>query len=513
MFAGRLCSFSISFSSVIPDARLALNLRLEHALVPTWPKLAWAAHYRHGHPVVTVFHGGSVEVSAVSAVEGVWPGPFSALEFDATDLFFGSGVRLREGRVRFVSSASTVDRLWWFEEAADGFIGNTLPGVLAASGARLDSDYERYRQDLESITRGLGEYRRSFPVTRGGLEVAYWEDLDFNGDVVTRVAKPYPRRDWSDFAALRQFYLETGRAIGDNARAAARLTPITPMATISSGYDSPAAAVIAREAGATRAFTISTARAVIPRSDSGARIAGCLGLECFVVDPRKSGFHDESYFIAALGWSMDLNISLLPLDAPLTLLFTGYHGDKAWDRTHGVLNDLVVRGDSSGLGLSEYRLHAGILNCPVPFWGVREVARVREIALSAEMNPWVLGNDYDRPIPRRLVEESGVPRGLFGQRKSATTLDDEVYWPHTRVALTDFRAYLERRGKPWPAMAAIRWLNQFDKTLVSRIRKDPRFDWLRLQIAVPQSAYMVDWAVWSLIERRYKVDFLPTATE
>ena len=31
-----------------------------------------------------------------------------------------------------------------------------------------------------------------------------------------------------------------------------------------------------------------------------------------------------------------------------------------------------------------------------------------------------MGGAYDRPIARRLVEEAGVPRHLFGQRKKAT---------------------------------------------------------------------------------------------
>ena len=42
-----------------------------------------------------------------------------------------------------------------------------------------------------------------------------------------------------------------------------------------------------------------------------------------------------------------------------------------------------------------------------------------EVSQSAEMAPYTLGNDYDRPIPRRILESSGVPRELFGMRKKA----------------------------------------------------------------------------------------------
>ena len=33
------------------------------------------------------------------------------------------------------------------------------------------------------------------------------------------------------------------------------------------------------------------------------------------------------------------------------------------------------------------------------------------------MDFWKLGNDYDKPIPRRIIEMAGVPRGIFGVRK------------------------------------------------------------------------------------------------
>ena len=36
------------------------------------------------------------------------------------------------------------------------------------------------------------------------------------------------------------------------------------------------------------------------------------------------------------------------------------------------------------------------------------------------MRPWSIGGAYDRPIPRRIAEEAGVPRDLFGQNKMAT---------------------------------------------------------------------------------------------
>ena len=39
------------------------------------------------------------------------------------------------------------------------------------------------------------------------------------------------------------------------------------------------------------------------------------------------------------------------------------------------------------------------------------------------MDPWRIGTDYDRPIPRRIAEQAGVSRELFGRRKMASVTE------------------------------------------------------------------------------------------
>jgi hypothetical protein len=41
------------------------------------------------------------------------------------------------------------------------------------------------------------------------------------------------------------------------------------------------------------------------------------------------------------------------------------------------------------------------------------------------MRPWRVGGNYDRPIPRRLVEEAGVPRRAYAREKRAIT---QPFW-------------------------------------------------------------------------------------
>ena len=48
-----------------------------------------------------------------------------------------------------------------------------------------------------------------------------------------------------------------------------------------------------------------------------------------------------------------------------------------------------------------------------------------------EMDPWRLGTTYDRPIPRRIAEDAGLAREMFGQVKMASVLE----YPAPRLPL------------------------------------------------------------------------------
>jgi len=62
-------------------------------------------------------------------------------------------------------------------------------------------------------------------------------------------------------------------------------------------------------------------------------------------------------------------------------------------------------------------LRSGFINVSVPSILSTQTTAIDRISGSPEMKPWVLGTSYDRPIPRRIVEQAGVDRQAFGQRK------------------------------------------------------------------------------------------------
>jgi hypothetical protein len=101
------------------------------------------------------------------------------------------------------------------------------------------------------------------------------------------------------------------------------------------------------------------------------------------------------------------------------------------------------RWDLGGHGLSEARLRTGLIQLPLPYVGAQQRKDILSITESPAMDRWRLGNDYDRPIPRRMAESRGVPRELFGQRKLASVVvfaPPEI--PHSADLRSEFFAFL-----------------------------------------------------------------------
>ena len=210
---------------------------------------------------------------------------------------------------------------------------------------------------------------------------------------------------------------------------------------MSAGYDSPAAAVVSRWSGCDTAATIRQANSLWGGSDSGGELRMRFELQCHEYNRTAHCPEFETSVWAAAGRPTDLNLAAIDFPRGTTLLFTGFHGDKIWNRKPTPFADPLQRGDISGLGLSEFRLWRGIFHCPVPFWGAYRRAELLQITSSPEMGPWTLGVDYDRPIPRRLVEEQGVHRHLFGMRKRVSVCESYFLWPYSPEARRSLREF------------------------------------------------------------------------
>jgi hypothetical protein len=417
---------------------------------PQWPRLAWVARCDAPGRTIHLAHGPGVEVREGFACEAVWAGKFSDGDFDRTDLILGSGVRLRGDRAVFVSSGTTVDRLHSLALPDGWLVSNSLAALLQAADAEVSPTYRGYYADFRSIVDGLAAHRAWLETSAGPVRLTYFHNLVWEGETLVEVRKPNASRRFGDFADYRAFLGETLAALGRNMRDPARGTRFAPLGTLSTGYDSPAVAVLAREIGLAEAITFTHARG--GDSDDGRPIAQRLDLHTIEADRDawRAAPGCIAPFLSVNAYGEEVHYASLAGSLAGRVLFTGYHGDKAWAKDAPDLSANIVRGDPTGLSLSEFRLDAGFIHCPVPFLGVRAIADLHRISHAPEMAPWDVAGDYSRPICRRIVESAGVPRHCFGMAKHAASV---VLWNRAEGFLprTDRERYdawlRERRGE------------------------------------------------------------------
>ena len=409
-----------------------MSFQFNFEKMESWPPLTWLAITDEPNETIVVRHDPGVETRDRWFCEAVWAGDFDEGGFDRTDIVAGSGGRLRSGRVIFVSAGSTVDRLHSMKTESRVWFSNSLCCLLSSVQATVDAFYPHFHADL-SIVQGLASLKTVLRTSGGPVRLTYFHNLIWDGHNLAVTDKPFADRDFAGFAQYRNFLAASMHEVHKNMSAPTRQFPLSMLGTLSRGYDSPTVAVLAREAGCQRVLCFD--QSIRNRDDNGAVIAPYLGLEPTVVmqDAWREYPLAESVFVAADCKGEDVYWFGAKEHLAGKVIMTGYYGSRAWDKEIVDTSEKLRRGDRAGLSLCEFRLRAGFLHCPVPFWGGRNIARINAISNSTEMTPWDIAGYYSRPIARRIVEEAGVPRELFGFRKNAAS----VHFRSGKDSLTD----------------------------------------------------------------------------
>jgi hypothetical protein len=424
---------------------------LKYTVINDWPPLAWAARCIAGSNTIAVYHGAKVEAHEEWFCEAVWDGEYREGNFDQTDIIFGSGGRLREGTVTFVSSGTTVDRLHYWLFKGGVWISNSLPCLLAVTGGTLDLTEHHYYWHLGSIVHGLDRYKRHLDVSNGVVTMVDFQNLRWAYDTLTEIEKPRAQAAaFASFEGYHEFLKTSLAAISRNMSSCARKLQYEFLGTLSSGYDSATATVLAHQVGLRAALTFCEARG--GNDDDGRAIADLLGVTLIRV-PRngwKQHAFPEVPFLAADAMGEDVYYKPIESRGAGKVVLTGYQGDKVWGKDAHHVGSTVIRADRSGLSLTEYRLWVGFIHLPVPFMGVRQAQEINTISNSSDMKPWDVPGDYSRPICRRIVEGAGVARNQFGlSKKGAAVLfgrDGDKLTTSTRDALY---AWLRLHQKEW----------------------------------------------------------------
>ncbi len=440
-------------------------MKLNYQLVSALPKMAWIARMNwHDHQTL-VQHGPWVEVGAKGFVEGVWDGPFSAIDFDRSACVFGSGAVIRGDSIVFVSSASTTDYLYWCAgpDGACMAVANSLPLLLMSLDDELDPQVKNYDQINNSILSGLNNYTPQIPTCRGSVNrLVHW-NLSIASGRAKLEDKPLPP-PFAEFNDYASYLAQACVRLAKNARDPLRVRPMEIFSTQSRGYDSTAANAVAKNMGIDLVFTVSKSKGKgyfadedqhHELNDDGSEICQVLGLPCVPIERRalEKNSAMEYLFYACMQETGDFNLLQIGeyVTRP-TVLMTGclgelWYGENYYKEHPGLINPDLMRGDLGNHGLTEVRLQAGYVQLAFPYIGARRRADIFSITQSAEMAPWRLHTDYDRPIPRRLAEQAGVPRALFGQVKMASLLEYPA--PITPVdpdLLQAYREFLVKHG-------------------------------------------------------------------
>jgi hypothetical protein len=397
-------------------------------VVDTLPKLAWCAVLDAGKDYVELFHGPWVEVRQDWFVEGIWDNPFETGAFDTSPSLMGSGGMLVDNEVLFCTPCHTLERLHVIRSGLQLLISNSLAFVLTQAQESLDLHYMSYEYDLRTFTHGINRYKEFIPTGSGNcVYLYYYCNIQIDSALNIRKFSKTDPPDFTDYTAYRNFLSISLNSLFENARAKSRKVQYCPLATISSGYDSPTCAALASEAGCRRAITFRNARPPIYKKnlyleDSGAHIAKILGLEVKEID-RAAYIANKGLtvpeFVACGDLGGDLQLLAYEDECQQAVLITGFHGDRVWERQCDEVTPYIVRADASGSSMYEFRLRVGFIHLPISMLGCVRHPSIHKISQSKEMQPWILGTSYDRPIARRILEEKGVDRNLFGQQKKA----------------------------------------------------------------------------------------------
>jgi hypothetical protein len=483
------------------------------------PALAFAARITVGSPTVAVTCGAAVEVDDRGIIAGAWAGPFADRAYDRAVTAVGTGLRLTDAGIVAVVGSASASALFFSRVGPRLVIANTLAFALAAAEDQLIASYPFYTNDLATFVVGDAHYHHTVRTQRGTLSVFYGSMTVADDLRLAEAAAVEPPR-FPEFAAYRAYLVNQARMMFANAADPARVVRYRPLAVISAGYDSPASAVIAREAGCTEALTFGQPFDKDEgNDDSGTPIARALGLQ--VAEYRTHAYRsrdDQPEIEFASASFSGGQVYMASTEAALRerIVVSGYGGDFVWDRGFGVPKPPRFPMAIGGYSQNEFFTRQPALDFAIPAVGMRNAADIGSISRSPAMAPWSIGGDYDRPIARRIIEKAGVARGLFATVKRRVTPDYDNFARRTvdlatvltPASLAAFEAWFARerpirRGRVLRhklllgTLGHVFWSNKLRRMLRRRgIAWPPcRTRVLRLKVPVRRNPFVFTWAV------------------
>jgi len=413
------------------------------------PVGAWCARARAGDDVVAVRHGTRVEVLDSAFAFGAWHGPFTGDGYARASIRMGTGAAIHDDRLVLLPPSHPYEHIAITRHRGELFASNSLVMLLAVTGAspRLAESryYFRFNTAHDAPTKFV---HVRFDSTT--LRFLLCDRFIVEPDLSIRREPSAQALTLPDFTAYRCHLRDVLAGLARNAQSEHRRRPLSLNATISAGYDSAASAAVAGDAGWRDAITFVRGQ---EDPDDGSAIGAHLGLRvvrCAATAWRDAGSYPEAEFLAASGPTPRLQFAGASDVLGDSLVVNGNCGDVIWASRPSQIGPGFVRTGAyvpSSTSTTEWALRVGAIQVPAPAIGANESAQIGRLAAAADMAQFTLGTDYDRPIPRRLLEEKGVPREAFGMTKRGGCYVDTPSGM-TDASRNDFRAWLAAHKLP-----------------------------------------------------------------
>jgi hypothetical protein len=396
------------------------KMKFAHEAIPELPPLAWLFEGTSGGEC-RLLHGLAVYLHNDGFLEGCLAARVGEDPRGVANVF-GSGLSTRGHNWLFITPSHTLESLYLYRCSTGWSISNSLAFLVAYHGV-VPPWNPHYGAKFASLCLGIDAYEKTLFRTAAGeiMRLAY-DNVELVPDGNFLLIRKPELPEFHSFEEYVEYLRQTLELAFADTVSPGRMTSYRPLATCSTGYDSACAAALAARLGCREAVTLRNARG--GHSDSGKAAGELLGLRVYEFDRPEAveGTFEEVADFLATGMGGE-DYCYRGFDSLLRgrVLLTGFHGDKIWG-LHEKPNTVLARGDVSGSSLQEFRLWQDFMHIPVPMIGAQRHPEIAVLSHASEMSPYRLHNDYDRPIPRRVLEQAGVPRSFFGQHKKAASL-------------------------------------------------------------------------------------------
>jgi|GEM_PF-2094425 len=384
---------------------------------------------------------------------GAWDGSFQESALLSSHTVVGSCGQCLDDSVYFIPPSDMYLWLNMIVTETKVLVSNSLAFLLSSAQEELCIEYPDYHFDLLHFRRwGLRKPTCELPTKSGrSVQLVKWENFSFDSQLNFQIhSKPHPAEP-QDFQEYFELLSRSVKRTIDNANDHSRQVRYSPKTTISTGYDSTTLSVLATAAGCREALTFCTQHQDLTKSnDSGLKIGQLLGLQ--VKEYPRRAYQDltnlvEAEFSASMPRPGGAPMAVAEPEVEGSILLMGRPGEDFWGLDEICnLPDLICPDaqNTAGSSYNEFFLRTGTLQFRAAYIGAIHRLALQRISLSKEMMPWRIGGTYDRPICRRIVEEAGVPREMFGQDKQGGSAIMKL----TDATLEDFQQFYEQAEIP-----------------------------------------------------------------